>query len=724
MSKEQKQIVSMQDSVTTLGLSTRACNSLLGARIRTIADLLLFIETGEANLYSIRNMGEKGIQEIRGSLSQVTVETNAVTTGRVTASESLVPVYEDRFGQIPPDSPLAALGLNVRVYRALWRFGIETVAQLLQLRDKGEETIYQVRNLGEKGVDEINLALERFEVVDIRIEQEELSPDETQIERVYVISPEVIAWQADLVTRQIRTGTLHREAVLQGHTIGHWLSVSHQETTDRMFRVFANMLGGSLTICDELENLLFVRRRKSQNPDRELYILTERFHPARKKTLQEVANELGISRERVRQLQRQAIRDLVSRASIDAATLRIQSALLIARDMDEELTWNRWHRAIVTSGLCGRWQHETGRQHHPVELMLALCRAVGEDHEHLRLPESLLLAIQLKADERPDVPVGRLSRKHTVPKKLRKEIERHLRFSGGVDAAWLSREFNTGQSSLTEMLLSLDFHCVRDNWFTLSREKLSQGKNQVFCNAINKMLFFCGPLTLEELSSGLGYVVSGTDYPVPPPKALKNILSSLDFTLEDGLCFKEEILDQTLSNSESVIHDCIQSRGKVVHHSELVKAILDSELALPSLHACLKRSPLFDKVDTALYHLRGASFDEEDVARAREAANKVEIDLGVEYFLDGKLTVQLNLSPIAIASGVVVCTSSRFPNLSGKWPLHVEGEATGEMIATDSEFRRLAKAFEILNLEGGERVQFLFDTHTRKVALSLPGGTE
>ena len=77
---------------------------------------------------------------------------------------------------------------------------------------------------------------------------------------------------------------------------------------------------------------------------------------------------------------------------------------------------------------------------------------------------------------------------------------------------------------------------------------------------------------------------------------------------------------------------------------------------------------------------------------------------------------------MTIASGIFVCASDSFPNLRGEWKLSINGASFGTMEATDTEFKRLAKAFEHLGLSGGERVLFTFDTEARSVSLARSGG--
>jgi DNA-directed RNA polymerase alpha subunit len=53
------------------------------------------------------------------------------------------------------DDPIEALNLTVRTYNVLKREGVHTIEQMADLYDKGYEVMFEIRNLGEKGVAEI-----------------------------------------------------------------------------------------------------------------------------------------------------------------------------------------------------------------------------------------------------------------------------------------------------------------------------------------------------------------------------------------------------------------------------------------------------------------------------------------------------------------------------------------------------------------------------------------
>jgi DNA-directed RNA polymerase subunit alpha len=58
------------------------------------------------------------------------------------------------------DTPIEQLDLSVRVFNSLKRTGITKVGELLDMLDKGEETMLAIRNFGEKSLDELKVQLQ------------------------------------------------------------------------------------------------------------------------------------------------------------------------------------------------------------------------------------------------------------------------------------------------------------------------------------------------------------------------------------------------------------------------------------------------------------------------------------------------------------------------------------------------------------------------------------
>jgi DNA-directed RNA polymerase subunit alpha len=80
------------------------------------------------------------------------------------SEESLLPVEPEEVVEAIPnelyDTPIEQLDLSVRVFNSLKRTGITKVGELLDMLDKGEETMLAIRNFGDKSLQELKTQLE------------------------------------------------------------------------------------------------------------------------------------------------------------------------------------------------------------------------------------------------------------------------------------------------------------------------------------------------------------------------------------------------------------------------------------------------------------------------------------------------------------------------------------------------------------------------------------
>lgn len=79
------------------------------------------------------------------------------------SEETFLPVEEEEVVEMIPnelyDTPIEHLDLSVRVFNSLKRTGITKVGEMLEMLDRGEETMLAIRNFGEKSLDELKQQL-------------------------------------------------------------------------------------------------------------------------------------------------------------------------------------------------------------------------------------------------------------------------------------------------------------------------------------------------------------------------------------------------------------------------------------------------------------------------------------------------------------------------------------------------------------------------------------
>ncbi len=80
------------------------------------------------------------------------------------SEESLLPVEPEEVEETIPnelyDTPIEQLDLSVRVFNSLKRTGITKVGELMDMLEKGEETMLAIRNFGDKSLQELKTQLE------------------------------------------------------------------------------------------------------------------------------------------------------------------------------------------------------------------------------------------------------------------------------------------------------------------------------------------------------------------------------------------------------------------------------------------------------------------------------------------------------------------------------------------------------------------------------------
>ena len=307
--------------------------------------------------------------------------------------------------------------------------------------------------------------------------------------------------------------------------------------------------------------------------------------------------------------------------------------------------------------------------------------------------------------------------------EIERLVKRHLRYSGAVALEWLANQdaIDFRKSDLRLILESKGYFGVDENWY-ISFEYVpgSLEKNSVLHRSLLKMFQYCGPLHIQDIYFGIEHTLIKMEFPKPPINILKEILIQYRYTFEDGLWYWDGVADEELNNGEKIILHTIRENNGVAHHSELAQAIVDSKLSFPSLHATLRRSPIFEKLDhlgRGLYKLRGSQPSLEAIERARSASERIPVNLHVSYDMFGNIIIEASLGILAIGTGTIM--SERLPSLEGIWECTLDNEDIYEITVTENEVRGLSHILEYLCCEVGDRIRMMCNTDTRQVAVLL-----
>ena len=325
-----------------LDLSTRTYNCLRRAGIHTVLNLASLTDE---EILNIRQVGIKTLAEIREKLDtyldehpmpeqepplseKAMLSEHEVSSGDVDASPS------DGQVPVPEDTPIDVLGLSMRPHHALTRGGINTIGQLVQMSSRQIRGIYSI---GKKSLVEIEEKLDNYLAehslhIDTPVESDpptsliesalrkraECAPlDGISIERLGLSESDIrnYLYQVDVdsIGELMRRATdaLGKAALLKERLERYltWL-VEQDETTwadEVAGRGISSLYWMELSETS-LDDLISVWLSSSDNiDDRDRHVIRWRYGLDEERlTLEEVGNRLGVSRERARQLEKQA----------------------------------------------------------------------------------------------------------------------------------------------------------------------------------------------------------------------------------------------------------------------------------------------------------------------------------------------------------------------------------------------------------------------------------
>lgn len=634
------------------------------------------------------------------------------------------------------------LDLEVSTYHLLRRAGLNTFGDLFKAIKA--ETIREIRGIGEKRQNEIFEKIRGFQLTDKEIINQrnkqnsekkflgdrekyvsrKLSVSEYNSDYIEIISTyqrtieEIFHIQQESIHRQLRFDLLHPKAKIHENTLISYLNFNPENMIE-FSKIFTKIIG-DISITYELDVLLHML------DNRDISILIMRYGFA-KATYQEIGEKHNVTRERVRQiLERikrkvcQVVNNILNNdiGSQNTYLIRMQSALLYAKDLGEDLSYAGWSNHLLTSGLLGNVKINSVNEIDFIELFLAVCNLFAQQNLALfKLPENLKIGIELNINNKPNVTVKKKLTAKSTPKEVKKQIIRHVYFTSAVNSRWLSHEINCSIEQTCDILTSLGFDQIEGDWFVSKniKTKNTLSNRDTLDHTLRKMSLFCGPMNIQDLCSGIRHAVSRTCYSVPPPNVMKFILEKSGYVSEEDLWYWPGDVDEELNQGEQVIFECLSEKGAVLHHSELAQAFIDSELSFPSLHATLNRSPLFDRFDYALYKLRGAHVSYEDIERANNEGDRVPVNLEIVPQKTGVIKIVGSLGILAIGTGVFY--SDNLPNLSGQWECVVDGKDFNKIRVTTNEIKDLLEPMEFLSCEVGDRISLSFNTWNRTVSI-------
>ncbi len=333
--------ITKNDDISVLPLSVRSKNCLRSEAVHTIGAMM---DYPAEKLINIRSMGKKSVEEIQSfvrALNEGTGEFVLVETGDGSVADTtflqknkdgVMAIFIDETGAVVQDIPVKDLPLSVRARNSLSHEGFEFASQLLGVTF---DELMNLKNMGKKTAEEVLAYIEKIPI--------EHKPG--TIPSVYSLAAEMCAAYGEKESEWLRvilvvkaqfpdaTGEsliyrLYERAFVRDKVKAKILKMIEGNGDEVSKTTLENRLPRHLRNTTILEEILIelesasavetgevmiyrqypsvVQYISQMTRDRERELLQARLDG---KTLQEIGDQYGITRERVRQLTRKELKN-------------------------------------------------------------------------------------------------------------------------------------------------------------------------------------------------------------------------------------------------------------------------------------------------------------------------------------------------------------------------------------------------------------------------------
>ncbi|MBM3181654.1 MAG: hypothetical protein FJZ86_15085 [Chloroflexi bacterium] len=643
------------------------------------------------------------------------------------------------------------LNLSRRTYHALARSGVLTIANLRQFyKDKDK---YQIRNIGQKSLDEISKALDGLY---------KTPPQITEVEKTFY-QPPIIANSASINTldhvsiddlqlpRAIR-GSLKKNRI---KTLGELRSLSDRELlninrigpkslkeirqiiTDAINKpneyIIKNTVNQSIQPkpvtaspilqTQPIENWAeIIQSYFESEKNTYTYILTSRFGLSPKK-LEEIAKELGVTRERVRQIQELVSGRFLKYLKFSANEFSSSNVFLekikkILSAYGDKLSLTSFKKLLQKENLLGEFS-ETN---------------MSERIENIDLLETLICWLNLLADKRYNmqpvvfpIDIHELAKSRNlsikdrdillnISTKDRRRIKRKILFTGGITVKETSKILSKDERITVLLLKTLNLQKIDDEWFTFKSLTADQDNSKIPLRIAGlKMLAVTPIMNFDSFHDGLRRHASRFYAGIAPIHVIEHALPMLGFDIKNHEVSTQLSTKGILSKSEQCLISAIKKNGGIASFLEIAEEFFLHNLSLPAVSVTLKRSPIAEKVNEGFHKLRDTEIPWQQIEEAKKRQKRFSQEDEVTHGLDGVVRMKFTVNSYAFLTGVVGAYSVK--ELSGSWSVVNKGKSYGEAKMDEVYLWGLAKVFKELDVRMGDRMELGFNMWNRSLSV-------
>lgn len=456
------------------------------------------------------------------------------------------------------------------------------------------------------------------------------------------------------------------------------------------------------SVTDELRELL------RHVDERKLDVFLDHFGD--QETLEEIGEELGITRERVRQIAKKTATELWDHANV-TSTIYIQSSIAASENLGSRLSLNSWEeylrqiRVLDTVGVDSA--NISPEKNDSFYILVALLRSITKVDSSV-LPVTIPKSLQAALNQPPEISLGVSALFASNTSGLRRSIKRKISYIGGIHESELCELLAVQPDDVNTIATMLQLIETAAGWYSFAKcQKVSRFPIK---NAGLKMLEACGPLEYEIFLDGLRRYASRFYQALAPSKTVKHILLQLGFEIEENFVSWSESPQGHLAVTDMAFIASIKHYGHAVSFQEVALTFFERELSLPAVTMSLRHSPIVEKIGTSLYKLRGQNLPKDEIEAARRRQNSVERNPRIHYGTDGIIRYRVTLDSWAISGVLSIGTQeSALPDLGDGWVLICNKKNIGQAKRDENLMWGLSPAFKELGVRPGDRIELAFD---------------
>lgn len=446
------------------------------------------------------------------------------------------------------------------------------------------------------------------------------------------------------------------------------------------------------------------------------YILISRFgfYP---KTLEEIAVELGVTRERIRQIQEAVAVRYLNHIRFSGAIGLLERVEDVFSRQGDGLSLSSLKTILKKEGVLGQFSDPVKTKHIKnldlLETMICWLNLISNKKYTLQPIEFSVNISDLTKSGK--ISIRDRTTLMNIPKRERRKIRRKVLFTGGITIHEASKILSKDERITVLVLGDLNFQKIDDEWFTFKGLTDDQDNSKIPLRIAGlKMLAVTLTMNFDSFHDGLRRYASRFYASIAPIHIIEHILAILGFDIKNNEVSTRLSTKGILSKSEQSLISAIKKNGDVASFLEIAEEFFLQNLSLPAVSVTLKRSPIVEKVNEGFYKLRGSEVSWQNIESAKNRQKRFAQNDEITHGLDGIVRMKFTVNSYAYLTGVVGAWSVK--DLSGSWTVIYDGSPFSDAKIDESYLWGLGKILKLMEVKMGERMELAFNTWNRTLS--------